>query len=116
MLTHRHNSSRYHRAPVGGRLAVPYNRCMETTKLSSRGQVVLPKSVRDAHGWASGTEFTVELMSDGVRLRRKGPFVPTGLGQVVGSVTHVGPAKSLEDMDAGIRTAVSRRHRRGAKR
>ena len=33
---------------------------METTKLSSKGQVVLPKSVRDAHKWQPGAEFAVE--------------------------------------------------------
>lgn len=106
----------YHRTPVDRRLTVPYHRRMETTRLSSKGQVVLPKSVRDAHGWAPGTEFTVELTSDGVRLRQRGPFARTGLGEVFGSVAHAGPAKSLEDMDAGIRTAVARRHRRGTKR
>ena len=116
MLTDRHSASRFHHTPIDGRLTVAYYRRMETTRLSSKGQVVLPKSVRDAHGWAPGTEFTVELTSDGVRLRQRGPFAPTGLGQVFGSVTHAGPAKSLEDMDAGIRTTVARRHRRGTKR
>ncbi|WP_163271684.1 AbrB/MazE/SpoVT family DNA-binding domain-containing protein [Chelativorans alearense] len=28
-------------------------------KLSSKGQVVIPKSVRDAHGWKEGTELEV---------------------------------------------------------
>jgi AbrB family looped-hinge helix DNA binding protein len=86
---------------------------METTKLSSKGQVVLPKSLRDAHGWGPGTEFVIESTPDGVRLRAKVPFVRTQLDQVFGSVRYSGPAKSLDDMDAGIRSAVARRHRRG---
>lgn len=89
---------------------------METTKLSSKGQVVLPKSVRDEHGWAPGTEFEVESTPDGVRLRAKSPFARTKLGAVFGSVPHSGPAKALEDMDDGIRAAVARRHRRAARR
>jgi len=89
---------------------------METTKLSSKGQVVLPKSVRDEHGWAPGTEFEVESTSDGVRLRAKAPFVRTELDAVFGSVHCVGPAKTLDEMDDGIRAAVARRHRRAAKR
>src|SRR3989304_3422712 len=41
---------------------------METTKLSSKGQVILPRSVRDAHNWPPGTEFAVEAAGDGVLL------------------------------------------------
>lgn len=89
---------------------------METTKLSSKGQVVLPKSVRDEHGWTPGTEFEVESTADGVRLRAKAPFARTELGAVFGSVPCVGPAKTLDEMEDGIRAAVARRHRRAGKR
>lgn len=89
---------------------------METTRLSSKGQVVLPKSVREAHGWAAGTEFVVESTADGVRLRAKAPFPQTILSQVFGSVSYAGPAKSLEEMDRGVRAAVGRRYRRGVRR
>ncbi len=87
---------------------------METTKLSSKGQVVLPKSVRDAHGWGPGTEFVIETTPDGVHLRVKALFPRTRLDEVFGSVRHAGPAKSLDEMDAGIRAVVARRHRRSA--
>ena len=89
---------------------------METTKLSSKGQVVLPKSVRDAHGWGPGTEFVVESTPDGVRLRAKAPFERTRLDEVFASVRYAGPPKTDEEMDAGIRTAVARRYRRSAPR
>ncbi len=89
---------------------------METTKLSSKGQVVLPKSVRDEHGWMPGTELEVESTADGVRLRARAPFPKTRLGDVAGSVSFGGPARTLEDMDAGIRTAVARRQRVATRR
>lgn len=89
---------------------------METTRLSSKGQAELPKSVREAHGWAAGTEFAVELTTDGVRLRVKAPFPQTELSQVFGSVSHAGPAKILEEMERGIRAGIGRRYRRGVKR
>lgn len=89
---------------------------MDTTKLSSKGQVVLPKSVRERHGWTPGTELEVEPTADGVRLRARALFPRTELGDVAGSVSCAGPARTLEDMDAGIRAAVARRHRRAARR
>jgi len=89
---------------------------METTRLSSKGQVVLPKSVREEHGWAPGTEFVVESTADGVRLRAKVPFPRTELGQVFGSVSYAGPAKTIEEMDEGIRAAAARRYRRAVQR
>ena len=30
---------------------------METTRLSSKGQVIIPKTLRDAHHWLAGQEF-----------------------------------------------------------
>jgi AbrB family looped-hinge helix DNA binding protein len=89
---------------------------METTKLSSKGQIVLPKSVREAHGWAAGTEFEVEARAEGVWLRARSPFPRTDLEEVFGSVRHAGPARPLGEMDAGIRSVVARRYRRSVKK
>ena len=41
---------------------------MLTTKLSSRGQLVIPKQVRDAHQWSENTEFSVREQDDGIFL------------------------------------------------
>ena len=41
---------------------------METTRLSSKGQVILPKSIRASHKWEPGVEFAVEDTPDGVRV------------------------------------------------
>jgi AbrB family looped-hinge helix DNA binding protein len=89
---------------------------METTKLSSKGQVVLPKSVREAHGWGPGTEFIVEATPDGVRLRAKAPFPRTDLDAIFGSVRYRGRPKTVEEMDEGIRRAARNRYRRAVKR
>ncbi|MBI3924594.1 MAG: AbrB/MazE/SpoVT family DNA-binding domain-containing protein, partial [Armatimonadetes bacterium] len=42
---------------------------METTRLSTKGQVILPRSLRRAKGWQPGTRFTVEDVGIGVLLR-----------------------------------------------
>lgn len=75
---------------------------MDTTKLSSKGQVVLPNSIRQALNWKPGMELAVENRPDGVLLRPLKPFVETQLEQVVGSSGYRGPRKSLKDMDAAV--------------
>lgn len=42
---------------------------MERTRLSNKGQVVIPKHVREAHGWEPGLELVVEGTSDGIMLK-----------------------------------------------
>ena len=42
---------------------------METTRLSTKGQIVLPKNIRTSRAWVPGTEFTIEETADGILLR-----------------------------------------------
>lgn len=79
---------------------------METTRLSSKGQVILPKSIRSAHHWEPGVEFMVEDMANGVLLRPVKPFQQTRLEDVIGCTGYKGPARTVEDMDAAIASAV----------
>nr|MBA2549451.1 AbrB/MazE/SpoVT family DNA-binding domain-containing protein [Burkholderiaceae bacterium] len=44
---------------------------MESTKLSSKGQVILPAAIRTARRWTPGTEFAVLETADGVLLKPK---------------------------------------------
>jgi len=85
---------------------------METTRLSSKGQIILPKAVRDLHRWEPGTDFTVEAAGDGVLLRpvKKGPV--TRLEDVAGCLKYDGPARTIEEMDAAITAEVRARHAR----
>jgi AbrB family looped-hinge helix DNA binding protein len=86
---------------------------METTKLSSKGQIILPKSVRDAHAWRPGMEFIVEDTPEGVLLRPRKQSAPTRLEDVAGSLNYEGPAKTLEEMERAIVEEISERHARG---
>ena len=47
---------------------------MAKTRLSSKGQVIIPKAVRDRHGWQPGVELEVEDRGDAVVLRPAKPF------------------------------------------
>ncbi len=79
---------------------------MDTTKLSSKGQVILPKHIRSAHKWQPGIEFSVEDTPDGVLLRPLKLFKPTRLEDVIGCANYSGSAKSIEEMDAAIAAGV----------
>jgi len=86
---------------------------METTRLSTKGQVILPKSVRDAHHWEAGTEFVVENLAEGVLLRPLKPFAPSRLEDVAGCLRYTGKARTLAQMEAAVGAEVRRRHARG---
>ena len=86
---------------------------METTRLSSKGQVVLPKSVRDARSWKPGAEFAVEEVSEGVLLRPLRPFPSTNFDEVFGCLKYAGRAKTLRQMQKAIARGVRARHDRG---
>ena len=85
---------------------------METTKLSSKGQVILPASIRAANQWQAGVEFSVESTDEGVLLRPLKSAAVTTLTEVVGCAGYKGKAHSVADMDAAITTEVKRRHAR----
>ena len=84
-----------------------------TTVVSTKGQVILPKAVRDQRGWKPGTKLTVEETPDGVILKPEPLFPPTTLDEVYGCLKWEGPPISLEEMDAAITAEVLDRHARG---
>ena len=85
---------------------------METTRLSSKGQVILPKSIRTAHRWEPGVQFMVEDTADGVLLRPVNTLQATSLDEVVGCTGYKGPARSIADMDAAIAIGAGNEHHR----
>ena len=75
---------------------------METTRMSSKGQVIIPKSVRQRHQWDAGQELMVVDVGDGVLLKAKRPFPPTTMDEVAGFLKYDGPAKTIEEMELAI--------------
>ena len=86
---------------------------METTRLSSKGQIILPKAVRDLHHWEPGTDFLVEDTGDGVMLRPIKAGAPTRLDDIVGCLRVKGPARTIEEMDSAIDAELRDRRDRG---
>ena len=83
-----------------------------TTTVSTKGQVILPKVIREQRRWPAGTELVVEDTPEGVLLKVKPAFAPARPKDVFGSLPHKGSAKSLADMEAGIAAEAKRRHAR----
>ena len=75
---------------------------MEKTRLSNKGQVVIPKAIRVLHGWKAGLEFVIEDVEDGIKLKPIKPYKETKIDEVIGCVGYEGPKKSLMDMEAAI--------------
>ncbi len=86
---------------------------METTRLSSKGQIILPKTVREMHHWAPGTDFAVEDTGDGILLRPVKTSQPTRLEDLIGSLRVNGSARSIQEMDSAIDAELRDRRDRG---
>lgn len=87
---------------------------METTKLSAKGQVVLPKRIRDAHGWKPGVEFVVESTLGGVLLRLRSGKRTGKVADLAGMLKRPGQKPlTVEEMDAAVAAEAKARHARG---
>jgi AbrB family looped-hinge helix DNA binding protein len=80
------------------------------TTVSTKGQVILPKSIRVGVGWSAGQRLVVEQTREGVLLRAASPFPPTQPEDVFGSLS-TGKRLSDEDIEKALR-AAARRHAR----
>lgn len=81
-----------------------------TTVISTKGQVILPKAIRDLRQWSAGTRLTVEDTPDGVLLKAVPIFPSSDINDVFGCLRYKGPALSVEEMDA----AIAKEAKRGA--
>jgi AbrB family looped-hinge helix DNA binding protein len=81
-----------------------------TTIVSTKGQVILPKAIREQRHWEAGTRLMVEDTADGVLLKAAPVFAPSRPEDVFASLAFRGPAKTLNEMDAGIAAEAKRRH------
>lgn len=95
--------------PLGFIMAAPVQL---TTVVSTKGQVILPKTLREERRWGAGTRLVVEATEDGILLKAAPVFAPTRPEDVFASLPFSGTTKSLEEMDAGIAAEAKRRYAR----
>lgn len=74
------------------------------TKVSEKGQVVVPKATRDRLGWSPGTDLEVVETGDAVLLRPRRPLderlsVQEGLARLRKIYAHRGPPIPVEELN-----------------
>ena len=81
------------------------------TKVSAKGQIVIPKAVRDKLDWPAGTRLQVEQIGGTITLRpMKGRRGTLTVEQFVARrPAYGGPALSLDEIDARIAKGMSGR-------
>lgn len=70
-----------------------------TTRLSSKGQVVLPEALRAANGWDVGTAFTVVTYRGAVIMK---PIIPPTEAELAAEFDAVFSAARSEAKSAGL--------------
>lgn len=84
---------------------------MNTIKLSSKGQVIIPKPIRTAHNWETGQELVVVDTGDGILLKPKTTFKETSINEVASILKFKGKARTLEEMESAIRQGVNEQYK-----
>ncbi len=90
---------------------------MSSTLLSSKGQVVIPKALRDARRWEPGTRFEVKETAAGLLLTpvagiEKKHALTAGLAALRQRANYQGPTVTLQQMDAAVADEARRKAQR----
>ena len=78
-------------------------------RLSSKGQLVLPKRIRDKRGWNQGSKVEIEEVPGGVLLRLVRDSEPATLDALLGCTGYRGAPRTLAQMEAAIREGAGSR-------
>ena len=84
---------------------------MAMTVVSTKGQVIIPKAIRERHGWRAGTELQIVERGDSIVIRAHQDVPRTTLAEVLGCLPYRGPAKTIAQMDAAVAGLARRRGR-----
>lgn len=75
---------------------------MITTTLSTKGQIIIPKEIRERRGWGAGLSLEVVEEGDNLILRPVRAPRRTTVDDLLGCLPYQGRPKTLEEMEAGI--------------
>ena len=69
-----------------------------TITLSSKGQVVIPKEIRDELNWAAGTQISLISNASGVTLKAVPKKTGRKLAELIGVFKRQGPPLSIDEL------------------
>ncbi len=67
-------------------------------KLSSKGQIVIPKTIRDSLHWETGIELTLIASENGVILQTKQKQTKQDITVLRGMLQNSSPSLSIEEL------------------
>ncbi len=79
-----------------------------TVTMSTKGQIVIPRELRERLGWGEGTRLEVLSQGGGVVLRPARAFPAVSVDDLVGCLPYEGPPRSVEEMDAAVAQGLAR--------
>jgi AbrB family looped-hinge helix DNA binding protein len=87
---------------------------LPTTRLSTKGQVILPAELRKKRGWQPGQVLEVHETDEGLLLKPAPLFPRTTVGAAFGMLrSPLDRPPTIEEMNQGIVDEALRRHARG---
>ena len=69
-----------------------------TIKLSSKGQIVIPKEIRDKLHWETGTQLTLVDNGNGISVRAISAKSGRNLGDLIGMLKHEGSPVAIDEL------------------
>ncbi|WP_417913315.1 AbrB/MazE/SpoVT family DNA-binding domain-containing protein [Candidatus Electronema sp. TJ] len=81
----------------------------QAAKLSSKGNIAIPKEIIARHRWKIGQELELIDTEEGILLKAAPAFKPTKLDEVAGMLQRTGKTVSLEEMEEAVRKGAQER-------
>jgi AbrB family looped-hinge helix DNA binding protein len=79
------------------------------TILSAKGQIVIPKAIRDANRWEPGMRMMIDATAFEMTIRPARPAPKLAPEQVGGCLKYTGAAKTIEQMNDAIGLGIQER-------
>jgi len=75
---------------------------MKAVALSSKGQLIVPKTIRNRHNWKTGTRLLVIDRGNEVVIKSSAPFEATSFESPDSPSVYQGQPLTLDDMERAV--------------